>query len=64
MGLLRKNLEEAHLLSSKIEASLKQALGNVDATTHIEPSEKEVQAQGEDPDCPGSFGIPEHRYGS
>jgi cation diffusion facilitator family transporter len=34
-------LEEAHSLASKIEADLKQALGNVDATIHIEPSEKE-----------------------
>jgi len=36
-------LEEAHSLSSKIEADLKQALGNVDATIHIEPSEKETK---------------------
>ena len=36
-------LEEAHSLSSKIEADLKQALGNVDATIHIEPSEKEAK---------------------
>ena len=35
------SLEEAHSLASKIEADLKQALGNVDATIHIEPSEKE-----------------------
>ncbi len=34
-------LEEAHSLASKIEADLKQALGNVDATIHVEPSEKE-----------------------
>jgi divalent metal cation (Fe/Co/Zn/Cd) transporter len=34
-------LEEAHSLASGIEADLKQALGNVDATIHIEPSEKE-----------------------
>ena len=33
--------EEAHSLASKIEADLKQALGNVDATIHVEPSEKE-----------------------
>ena len=33
-------LEEAHSLVSRIEADLKQALGNVDATIHIEPSEK------------------------
>jgi divalent metal cation (Fe/Co/Zn/Cd) transporter len=36
-------LEEAHSLASKIEADLKQALGNVDATIHIEPSEKEAK---------------------
>ena len=34
-------LEEAHSLASKIEADLKEAFGNVDATIHIEPSEKE-----------------------
>ena len=34
-------LEEAHSLASKIEADLKQALGNVDATIHVEPSENE-----------------------
>jgi len=34
-------LEEAHSLASKIEANLKHALGNVDATIHVEPSEKE-----------------------
>ncbi len=37
------SLEEAHSLVSKIEADLKQALGNVDATIHIEPSDKETQ---------------------
>jgi len=36
-------LEEAHSLVSTIEADLKQALGNVDATIHIEPSEKEAK---------------------
>ena len=36
-------LEEAHSLVSAIEANLKQALGNVDATIHIEPSEKETK---------------------
>ena len=35
------SLEEAHSSASRIEADLKQALGNVDATIHIEPSEKE-----------------------
>lgn len=34
-------LEEAHSLVSKVETDLKQALGNVDATIHIEPSEQE-----------------------
>ncbi|MGA2680728.1 MAG: cation diffusion facilitator family transporter [Candidatus Bathyarchaeia archaeon] len=34
-------LEEAHTLASKIEADLKQALGDVDATIHVEPAEKE-----------------------
>ncbi len=34
-------LEEAHSLASKIETDLKQSLGNVDATIHVEPSEKE-----------------------
>ncbi|MGD0645524.1 MAG: cation diffusion facilitator family transporter [Candidatus Bathyarchaeia archaeon] len=37
------SLEEAHALASQIEADLKQALGNVDATTHIEPSEKDAK---------------------
>ena len=36
-------LEEAHSLVSNIEVDLKQALGNVDATIHIEPSEKETK---------------------
>ena len=34
------SLEEAHSLASKIEACLKDAFGNVDATIHIEPSDK------------------------
>jgi cation diffusion facilitator family transporter len=37
------SLEEAHTLASKIESDLKEDLGNVDATIHIEPSEKEAQ---------------------
>ncbi len=37
------SLEEAHSLATKIENSLKQTLGNVDATIHIEPSEKEAK---------------------
>ena len=36
-------LEEAHTLASKIEVGLKDALGNVDATIHIEPSEKDAK---------------------
>jgi divalent metal cation (Fe/Co/Zn/Cd) transporter len=36
-------LEEAHSLVSTVEADLKRALGNVDATIHIEPSEKETK---------------------
>ena len=36
-------LEEAHSLASKIEDSLKEALGNVDATIHMEPSEKDAK---------------------
>ncbi len=39
------SLEEAHSLASKIETSLKEALGNVDATIHIEPSEKEAKME-------------------
>ncbi|MCW3996479.1 MAG: cation-efflux pump [Candidatus Bathyarchaeota archaeon] len=35
------SLEEAHTLASKIEGCLKDNLGNVDATIHIEPSDKE-----------------------
>ena len=38
----RMSLEEAHALASKIEANLTKAFGNVDATIHIEPSEKET----------------------
>jgi cation diffusion facilitator family transporter len=34
-------LEDAHSLASKIEGCLKDAFGNVDATIHIEPSNKE-----------------------
>lgn len=33
-------LEDAHALASKIEACLKDAMGNVDATIHIEPLDK------------------------
>ncbi len=36
------SLEEAHSLASRIEADLKKTFGNVDATTHIEPSEKDA----------------------
>lgn len=37
------SLEEAHALASKIEADLKGTFGNVDATIHIEPSDKETK---------------------
>lgn len=35
------SLEEAHLVSSKIENCLKDTFGNVDATIHVEPSDGE-----------------------
>jgi len=35
------SLEDAHMLSSKIELCLKDAFGNVDATIHIEPADKD-----------------------
>jgi cation diffusion facilitator family transporter len=35
------SLQDAHSLASKIEACLKDSFGNVDATIHIEPSDKE-----------------------
>ncbi len=35
------SLEDAHALSSKVELCLKQAFGNVDATIHIEPADKD-----------------------
>jgi cation diffusion facilitator family transporter len=35
------SLDDAHALASEIEADLKAEFGNVDATIHIEPSEKE-----------------------
>ena len=38
-------LEGAHALASKIEANLKKAFGNVDATIHIEPSERETKME-------------------
>ncbi len=37
------SLEEAHALASKIEDCLKSGFGNVDATIHIEPCEKETE---------------------
>lgn len=37
------NLEEAHGLVTKIEGELKGAFGNVDATIHIEPSDKQTK---------------------
>jgi cation diffusion facilitator family transporter len=39
------SLEEAHALASKIEANLTQIFGNVDATIHIEPSERETKRE-------------------
>lgn len=36
-------LEDAHALASKIEGCLKDAMGNVDATIHIEPADKELK---------------------
>ena len=39
------SLEEAHSLASKIEADLKEAFGNVDATIHTEPSDKETKME-------------------
>jgi cation diffusion facilitator family transporter len=41
----RMSLEEAHALASKIEADLTKAFGNVDATIHIEPSERETKME-------------------
>ena len=41
------SLEDAHSLASKIEACLKDNLGNVDATIHIEPSDKEKKMEKE-----------------
>ncbi len=35
------SLEDSHAIASKIETCLKETLGNVDATIHVEPSEKE-----------------------
>jgi cation diffusion facilitator family transporter len=39
------SLDEAHSLASRIEADLKETFGNVDATIHIEPSEKETKME-------------------
>ena len=39
------SLEAAHVLASKIEANLTGTFGNVDATIHIEPSEKETEME-------------------
>ena len=41
----RMSLEEAHALASEIEANLKATFGNVEATIHIEPSERETQME-------------------
>jgi cation diffusion facilitator family transporter len=37
------SLEDAHALASKIETGLKQAFTSVDATIHIEPSDRETK---------------------
>jgi cation diffusion facilitator family transporter len=39
------SLDDAHALASEIEADLKASLGKVDATIHIEPSEKEHRVE-------------------
>jgi divalent metal cation (Fe/Co/Zn/Cd) transporter len=39
------SLEQAHALVSKIEANLTRAFGSVDATIHIEPSERETKVE-------------------
>jgi cation diffusion facilitator family transporter len=39
------SLDDAHALASKIEADLKASFGNVDATIHIEPSEREPKME-------------------
>lgn len=41
----RMSLEEAHELTSRLEANLTEAFGNVDATIHIEPSEREAKME-------------------
>jgi cation diffusion facilitator family transporter len=41
----RMSLDEAHALASKIEGKLKESFGNVDATIHIEPLEKEPKME-------------------
>jgi cation diffusion facilitator family transporter len=41
----RMSLEEAHALTSKLEANLAKAFGNIDATIHIEPSEIETMME-------------------
>jgi divalent metal cation (Fe/Co/Zn/Cd) transporter len=39
------SLEEAHALASELEENLLKILGNVDATIHIEPAEKETRIE-------------------
>jgi len=39
------NLEEAHTLASKMEANIKNSLGNVDTTIHIEPLKAEMRTE-------------------
>ena len=39
------SLDEAHELASKLESNLTKAFGNVEATIHIEPGEKDAQME-------------------
>ncbi len=41
----RLSLEQAHALASELEANLANAFGKVDATIHIEPSERETMME-------------------
>jgi cation diffusion facilitator family transporter len=41
----RMSLDDAHALASRIEGKLTEAFGTVDATIHIEPSEKETSTE-------------------
>jgi cation diffusion facilitator family transporter len=39
------SFEEAHALSSKVEEALKESLGDVSVTIHVEPLENEIQTE-------------------